>query len=142
MKKKYYYIDAEATVDLIPGSSYDPVQRTANSGPLEIVFIGWLGDHLVTTSPFWFVSEQVADSLRAIKLTGFELEPVKVSIDEQFMLSGSQIPPLTWFRVIPTGSVDTDDDMALEDETELIVSEAVLGVFREHKLEEASVEEY
>lgn len=135
----YHYVDAEVPGGLGQGSTYDPAVRAADSGPLHIVFDGWMGDDLVTTSPFWFVTERLAAALRAAALTGFELEPATASTGEQYELTTKRALPSTWLRLIPVGSVDEADDVVLEDTTELLVSDAALEVLRAFDLEDADI---
>ncbi|HWS50361.1 MAG TPA: hypothetical protein VN241_05075 [Microbacterium sp.] len=135
----YYYVDAEVPGTLAPGSSFDPGQRAADSGPLHLVFDGWMGDDLVTTSPFWFVTARLADALRDAGLSGFELDPATASEGEQYDATTDRALAATWFRLVPTGSIERDDDLALEGRTELLVSGAALEVLRSFALENADV---
>ena len=135
----YYYVDAEVPGGLAPGHSYDQAQRAADAGPLHLVFDGWMGDDLVTTSPFWFVSERLADALRASGLTGFELEPATASTGEQYELITERALTPVWLRLIPTGSVDEGDDLVLADATDLLVSAAALELLRSFTLEDADI---
>jgi len=135
----YFYVDAEVPGGLAPGYTYDPEQRASSTGPLHLVFDGWMGDDLVTTSPFWFVSERLADALRASALTGFELEPATASTGEQYELITERALTPTWLRLIPVGSIEAGDDFVFADGTDLLVSDAALEVLRSFHLEDADI---
>ncbi|MCE4025396.1 hypothetical protein LXM50_05365 [Microbacterium sp. Au-Mic1] len=136
----YYYVDAEVPGSLGPDTVRDTARRAADAGPAHLVFDGWMGDDIVTTVPFWFVTERLADALRESGATGFELDPARVSEGPQYELAARHRLPSSWLRLIPTGSVTAGDDVALEDGTELVVSDAVLRVLRSFTLEYADVE--
>lgn len=137
VKNIYYTIDPEVTGELGEDSSYDEAQRAADKGPLQLIFEGWLGDDLVAMSPFWFVTEQLASAMKEASLTGFELDPVTVSKGDQWELAARfELPPV-WFRLIPTGSIESSDDVALDDR--LVVSNQALEVFQSFSLTQATV---
>lgn len=135
----YYYVDAEVPGTLAPGSSFDPALRATDSGPLHLVFDGWMGDDLVTTSPFWFVTARLADALRDSDLSGFELDPATASQSDQYEATTDRALADTWLRLVPTGSVDRGDDLALEGRADLLVSGAALEVLRSFALENADI---
>ncbi|MGZ0151033.1 hypothetical protein ACXJJ3_28535 [Kribbella sp. WER1] len=137
----YHYVDAEVPGGLAPECSRDRNQRVADSGPLHLVFDGWLGDDLVTTVPFWLVTERLAAALRASDLTGYELEPARASLGEQYALASRREVPRDWFRLIPAGRAG-QDDFALDDGTELVVSDAALRLLGSFDLANAYVADY
>ena len=133
----YYTIDPEVTGELGEDSSYDEAQRAVDKGPLQLIFEGWLGDDLIAMSPFWFVTEQLASAMKEASLTEFELDPVTVSKGDQWELAARfELPPV-WFRLIPTGSIESGDDVALDDG--LVVSNRALEVFQSFSLTQATV---
>ncbi|HZX06439.1 hypothetical protein [Kribbella sp.] len=137
----YHYVDAEVPGGLAPECSYDKNQRVADSGLLHLVFDGWMGADLVTTVAFWFVTERLAAALRASDLTGYELEPARASQGEQYALVSDREVPPDWFRLIPGGRAG-QDDFALDDGTELVVSDAALRLLQSFDLADAWVADY
>ncbi|WP_427888861.1 hypothetical protein ACQHIV_36375 [Kribbella sp. GL6] len=137
----YHYVDAEVPGGLGPECCRDKNQRVADSGPLHLVFDGWMGDDLVTTVPFWFVTERLAAALRASGLTGYELEPASASQGEQYALASDREVPRDWFRLVPAGTPG-QDDFAVDDGTELVVSDAALRLLESFDLANAYVADY
>jgi len=131
-------IDAEVAGGLGPGTQYDPSLPQPLVGTLRYEFQGWLGDELVTTSGYWIVTEELASSLAASDLTGYELADVIVTKDEQYDLMPHAHELPTWRRLIPTGTPDVDD-FGLEGRTGLIVSDAALDLLRTHRLDHAEL---
>ncbi len=136
-QKTYYYVDAEVPGWVSNFSSQDDGETAVE--PLHLIFEGWMGDDIVTTSPYWFVTERLANTLGSSNLTGFRLEQVLVSPGDQYALAAKHSLPLDWMRLVPTGTLENNDDIALVDTTELAVSGEVLAIFRSYTLQEAGV---
>jgi hypothetical protein len=134
----HHRFEPEVAGGLGPGIELDPRREPPLVGPLRFEFEGWLGDDIVTTSGYWIVSGPLADSLRASALTGFELGEVVVTTAQQFGDFPLPRPfPERWERLVPTGSLELGDDIALEDRVDLLVSDAALALLRGFAIGEA-----
>jgi hypothetical protein len=130
-------IEPEVAGGLGDGIDFDSTRRPPLRGPLHYAFSGWLGDELLETAGFWIVTEALAASVAASGLTGFVLDDVVVSLEDDFLSSGHDPLQVRWRRLIPSGS--DDEDLTLEGTATLIVSERALDVLRHHRLQHAEI---
>lgn len=98
---------------------------------------GWLGDDIVETFPCFLVTERLARALAKAGLTGFSLTDVTVRVGEQLAerLDGAR-PVFLWLKV--NGS-EGSDDLWLDADQRLVVSERALGVLGAHRVGHAVV---
>lgn len=130
-------IEPEVAGGLGEGIDFDSTRQPQLRGTLRYAFSGWLGDELLETAGFWIVTQGLAADLEAHGLTGFRLEDVIVSLEDDFLSSGHDPLAVTWRRLTPNGG--DDDDLALEGTSTLIVSERAFELLRRHRLEHAEI---
>lgn len=138
----YHRIEPEVAGGLGPGIDYVREREPRLVGPLHYEFQGWMGDDVVTTSGFWVVTSELADALRASTLTGYELNEVVVTKDQQFDMFPTPRPfPERWERLVPTGEAGSAADFALESPVDLLVSDAALALLQTFQVDEADISE-
>lgn len=137
----YTELDAEVAGGLGPGINYNHMREPALIGPLHYEFDGWMGDDIVTTAGFWLVTDRLARALQASDLSGYELAEVVVTKTSQFehFYPGRELP--TWQRLIPTGSVEAGDDIALVDWNDLLLSDKAMALLGQFTIAEAMLYE-
>ena len=52
---------------------------------LDYEFEGWLGDDLITTSPFFIITESLAEEFQANDISGYDFEDLEISFCDYFM---------------------------------------------------------
>lgn len=115
----------------------------------EIVFEDWLGDDLVTSHPFFVVTERLASAIQGEALTGAVFRDAQVSVSDQFadLNAAQRLPQFKW--LVPEGRVHLDafgrvsswtgHDICLSPRADLVVSEQCLKVFRRHAVSHCRV---
>jgi hypothetical protein len=94
---------------------------------LHFVFDGWLGDHLVESFPCYLVTADLAASLAAAGIVGFELADAEVETSDQFreMYPNRSIPSFKWLRVV---GVEGNSDIYITSDNRLAGSQKTLDV--------------
>lgn len=136
----YSLLEAEVAGGLGAGTDYDVSRVPRLSGTLHYEFEDWFGDDIVTTAGFWCVTARLAEALRESGLSGVRLEDVVVSTSETW----AELPHAHelgegWARLVPSGDSANGDDVCLERQTRLVLSDAALAVFRGFQLENATI---
>ena len=117
---------------------------------LHYEFEGWLGDDLITTSPFFLVSEKLVNKIQGANLNGYEFEELEISTSENFkeMYPNRMLP--NFKRLIPLGMVEsekkcvmkwTGHDLCLLNNVDLVVSEKALLVLQQCNLKYCDITE-
>jgi hypothetical protein len=109
---------------------------------MHYVFSGWAGSDIVESFPSFIVTTRLAEALREAELSGFELDEVKISSDEQFeSFSPEQaagMPSWNWLRI-------TGDEVAVDfwqdGKAQLHVSDRAMRVLERFNLVECEVVE-
>ena len=122
------------------------IDENNNVVHLEYEFFGWLGDELLETTPCYIISDSLQSEIQKSNLSGFELQQIEISINEQFydVYPNADIPPFH-MRLIPTGHVNVDrnnarytnwsgEDFCFSDTRYLIVTERALNILKKHKM--------
>ncbi|WP_110953601.1 hypothetical protein [Anaerosinus massiliensis] len=117
---------------------------------LHYEFDGWLGDDLITTSPFFIITERLADKIQTNDIIGYDFEDLETSLSDNFK-ELYPIRVLPKFRMlIPLGIVETDKqyiikwtghDLCLRNGADFIVSEKALVIFQKYNLNYCDISE-
>jgi hypothetical protein len=136
---KYYKLDPEVAGGWGPNTEF-----TRSLGTPLIVhklhyqFDGWLGDELLESSSCFIVTRRLAGILQSRGLSGYELKAVEVSTSQQFQeySSDRQLPDFAWLWV--TGR-PRNDDVAMDVDGRLVVSERALDALKATQLDHCEV---
>jgi len=108
---------------------------------LHYEFDGWLGDGVLETFPCFIVTRQVKKAIQNAHMTGFEIDEVEISVSDEFtqMYGDKELPSWCWLK--PIGAPG-EDDIAITEKAELIISERTLEIFRQHGLNNCEISSY
>ncbi|GAB3564842.1 hypothetical protein GCM10027405_21410 [Arthrobacter alkaliphilus] len=140
---KFYSI--EPAVDGSSGelTEYEPGHEGRRLESFHMVLDAWLGDDLVTRTPGFAVSRNLANRLAGSGLSGFELRDMYVSISvegtESLRRNNTPIPDLVWLYLTGEPGVS---DFAEDRDLLLVISEAALTVLHEFDIKRAAIEQY
>lgn len=124
---KTYILEPEVPGRLGPRTQIDRTVHPPKVQALHFVFDGWLGDQLVESFPCYLVTSNLANSLIAAGVTGFELADAEVEASDQFkeIYPKRSLPPFKWLRVVGEAS---DSDIYITAENRLASSQKVIDV--------------
>lgn len=136
---KYYKIDPEVAGGWGPNT----VISTLSGGEkvvtrLQYVFDGWLGDEIVEGSQCFVVTESLAITLESLSLSGFTLKGVEVMTSDLYreLYPDRPLPRCLWLSV---GRRPGRDDLGLDADGRLVVSEKALAALRSHRLQHCDI---
>jgi hypothetical protein len=127
--ESYYKIGPEVSGGLGSETVMDTSAHPPAISQLHYEVVDWLGDCIVTTFPEYLVVRAAGVALQGAGFSGFRLVDAIVSEADEFqdINPGGELPDLVWLVV--EGAAGSDD-LGLTDKAQLVVSEAVLEVFR------------
>ena len=122
---KTYILEPEVPGGLGPRNQMDRTVHPPRVQALHFVFDGWLGDQLVESFPCYLVTPDLAESLSAAGVTGFDLAEAEVETSDQFkeMYPNRSIPPFKWLRVV---GVAGESDIYITSDNRLAGSQKVV----------------
>lgn len=122
---KTYILEPEVPGGLGPRTQMDRTVHPPRVQALHFVFDGWLGDQLVESFPCYLVTPDLAESLSAAGVTGFDLAEAEVETSDQFkeMYPNRSIPPFKWLRVV---GVAGESDIYITSDNRLAGSQKVV----------------
>lgn len=136
---KYYWLEAEVAGGFGDGIDFRLDRTPQVLPPMRYEFQGWLGGHVVTTSPVWIVTRQLADVLREGDFTGTSFSgDVIVSRDPQWEEFEPDVELPEWEWLTPDG-IAGRDDVGIANITDLAVSERALAVIEQLGLGDGQV---
>lgn len=117
---------------------------------LHFVFLGWLGDDILESTPCFVITEKLMDKIKESKLSGCKFEKIEISLSDEFneMYPNRQMP--NFVRLIPTGNVHIEDnsynnwtgeDFNVSDKLYLVVSEKALDIIRKFNMDNCDIYE-
>lgn len=117
---------------------------------LHYEFEGWLGDDLITTSPFFIVNEKLAFEVQNTGISGYEFEDLEVSTSDNFkkLYLNKRLP--NFKMLVPLGIVEVENkrikrwtghDLCLLNRVDLVVSERALVLFKKYNLKYCDIAE-
>lgn len=141
---KYYRIGPIVDASQGDMTEYVPGFENRILETFHMVLEDWNSNDIVTTSPGFAVTRQLADSLAKGELSGFKLKDMHLSISENgaraIRAKGVPIPELIWLDI--EGTDEQTDFFLTATYPPLVVSERALAVLREFNLANADIEEY
>lgn len=117
---------------------------------LHFIFLGWLGDDIIESTPCFIVTDKLANKIEKGGLSGYKFEEIEVSLSDDFieMYPNRYIPKFK--RLIPIGRIVVDDaeytewsgeDFNLSNKSYLVVSEKVLNILKTCNIENCDIYE-
>lgn len=117
---------------------------------LHFVFMGWLGDDILETTPCFLVSEQLKKAIEKSDLTGYEFHNIEVSLSDEYKeLYPYQESPC-FYRLLPHGIINVQAewysnwngmDFSLTKKMYLVLSEKAMNILKDFQLEHADITE-
>tara|TARA_B100001989_G_scaffold250165_1_gene226782 strand:- start:979 stop:1392 length:414 start_codon:yes stop_codon:yes gene_type:complete len=106
---------------------------------LHLIFDGWLGDEILETFPCFFVTNDLANSLKENKLSGFSLDTMETEVSFEFkqLYQDKQLSEFLWLKIDGTAK---EDDFGIDDK-KLVISEKALSVLKKHQFEYCDIEQ-
>lgn len=126
---QYYELETEVAGGFGDKSVLDTSVHPPVVDRLHILVEGWLGDHLLETSPCFIVTRQLGKDLERNRLSGYDLDHVEIEISDQFIeiYGDRELPAFYWLKVSGEAGVS---DFGISDQLKLIVSGQALDVMR------------
>ncbi len=134
-------LEPEVAGELGPETEMDTSQHPPIVHRLQYIFNDWLGDSLLESFPVFIVTEDLAQKLAANKLSGFELDKLKVVVSpefkesEKFRKSADKLPGFRWLKIV---GKEKEDDFSIY-QNNLIVSEKALEVLKSARLNHCDI---
>lgn len=124
---KTYILEPEVPGGLGPRTQMDRSVHPPRVRSVHFVFDGWLGDHLVESFPCYLVTIEMANSLMAAGVTGFELADAEIETSEQFreIYPNRLLPVFKWLNIV---SKSTESDVYITSDNRLGGSKKALDV--------------
>jgi len=144
---KLFLLEPEVSGGLGERTTFGENNRVVN---LHYEFQGWLGDELLESSPCFIVTESLANSLSANKLSGIMLEDAEVTTSEEFdeLYPNRALPRFK--RLIPQGVVNitatrfsdwSGHDFCISSKNYLVVTERAFEIISKHALSNCDITE-
>jgi hypothetical protein len=126
---EYYVVEPEVAGGFGERTEIDRSSGKMNVKKLHYQFDGWLGDHLLESTPCFIVSEQMAREIEREKLIGVEFDGVEVTRSDQFrdLYPDRQLPTFIWLKVNGTPG---RDDFGIARGLRLVVSNRALELLK------------
>ena len=153
---KLYVIEPEVAGEMGENTVFDNYEEVVVNGGtpvishLHYVFMGWLGDDILETTPCFLVSERLKNAIVESDLKGYEFQNVEISVGEDFEEMYPDIILPCFYRLIPLGNVCVQDekcsnpdgmDFCITEKSYLVLSEKAMNVVKDFQIENAEVTE-
>jgi hypothetical protein len=138
---KFYILEPEVAGGWGPSTKFTRTRgKPVVVHELHYEFDGWLGDELLESTPVFIVTRRSADRLRAAKLTGMVVKPVKISKSEQFtdLYGDRELPEFVWIDIVGNAA---SDDFGMYKDGRLVVSKRALDALKKSQLDHCEIEE-
>jgi hypothetical protein len=138
---KYFVVQPEVAGGLGTNTVIDRSVHPPAVSKLHHHFEGWLGDGLLKSFPCFIATDGVRNTLVALKATGVEFDDVEITTSEQFqdVQPDCQLPEFVWLRI--TGKPGRDD-LGVNSDARLVVSERVMNALQDDELSHARLGEF
>lgn len=153
---KLFMLEPEVAGEMGSNTVYDNYDEVRDNGAypkisyLHFVFLGWLGDDILESTPCFIVTEKLMERIKESKLSGCKFEKIEISLSDEFneMYPGRKIP--NFVRIIPTGNIKienntytdwTGEDFNLSDKLYLVVSQKALDIIKDFNMDNCDVYE-
>jgi len=130
MTKEFYVLEPEVAGGFGDGTVIDRSSGKLIVEKLHYEFEGWLGDHLLESTPCYIASEKLVTEIKKEQMLGVEFDDVEVTTSGQFseLYPNKQLPKFVWLKV--TG-VPGQDDFGIAPGLRLIISKRALDLLKQ-----------
>ena len=137
----YYLASPEVAGGLGPSSVIDRSGHPPKIIRLAYEFDVWQGDDIVEGFPCYVVTQNLANSIEQLNLTGVLFKDVEISTSQQFidLYPNRRLPQFVWLFVIGTPGVD---DFGITSDARLVISETALAVLKKFSIDHCEVNIY
>jgi hypothetical protein len=135
----FYIIEPEVSGGLGPNTVVDTSVFPPRVSKLEYMFDDCLGDSIIESFPYFFITEDASKDLIKHDVTGFKLAPASISMSPTFheLNANIDLPSFKWLKV---HGVEGQDDFWIHKDNRLIVSHRALDILITHQLDHANIE--
>lgn len=132
-----YVLEPEVAGGWGPGTDADTSVHPPLVRRLVYQFEDWFGDDLLETFPCFVVTTRLAEAIRKSQLTGYSLEPIAITISEQFVERNPRciLPDFHILRAHGKGS-----DFWIGEDYRLVVSDAAFDLLGNFSLKHCMVD--
>lgn len=136
----YYKLEPEVTGGFGPNTELDSSVFPPRVKALHYEIEGWLGDCLVESFPCYLITEKVYDNFTSEGITGFSIQEAMISTSDEFkeLFPNKILPDFKWLVV--NGQVP-QDDLTIDNDNCLVVSERALTILRDEGIKNCDIEE-
>ncbi|QIE26533.1 hypothetical protein SBC1_41910 (plasmid) [Caballeronia sp. SBC1] len=134
---KFFIVEPEVAGGLGQHTVIDRSSGKMVVTDLHYEFEGWLGDHLLESTPCYIVTKELAQEIEIQKLSGVEFAFAKITLSDQFkeLYPNKSVPDFIWLKVIGEPS---KDDFGIASGLQLIVSEHALETLKRYGVSHAA----
>lgn len=125
--ENFYTIEPE-----VAGGFGEHTEVDRSSGRMEVnrlhyKFDGWLGDHLLESTPCFIASKRLAEKINLEGLSGVEIDEVEITKSDEFLElhPTRELPEFVWLKV--NGKAG-QDDFGIAADLRLVVSRRALDL--------------
>lgn len=153
---KLFILEPEVAGEIGEHTIYENYDAIVSKGEraiishLHFVFMGWLGDDILETTPCFLVSEQLKKAIETSDLTGYEFHNIEVSLSDEYqeLYPYQELP--CFYRLIPHGIINVQEEMysnwngmdfCLTEKMYLVLSEKAMNILKDFHLEHADITE-
>ncbi len=139
--KKYYSLEPEVAGELGTKTEIDNSTHPPLVSKLHFKFSGWLGNEILECFPCYIVTEFMMKKIYTLQPTGCKFENLFIERSKQFkeLYSDKELPKFKWLKI--NGQAGKDD-FGLSPNNLLVVSERILKLLKNHRLNECDIEEW
>ena len=137
---RYFIVEPEVAGGLGEHTTIDRSMHPPVVFKLHFQLDGWLGDDLLETFPCYIISDRLREQLDKTSFSGFRISEVEFSKSEEFEdhYPNKILPAFYWLKVFGKAGVD---DFGVSKDFKLVISEAVLDVLKNFKIDNCDIEE-
>lgn len=138
---KFFIMEPEVAGGFGEGTILDSSTHPPAVSKLNYEFYGWMGDPMLEFFAQFIVTENLANKFEMASLSGYLLDTVDTSVSQEFkdLHPGVDLPAFVWLRI--SGAAGSDD-FGMAEDSRLVVSERVLKVLEEFRVENATFESF
>lgn len=145
---RFFALSPEAAGDF--GSSCvhgDITERPVKVIKADFEFQFYPHDDLLSGFYIYACTDRLADALKHSSCSGFKIDALQVSFEERFyqwaeLHKGEKFPEFLWLKVTGRAGIDDFGILSGPVEVPLIVSERVLNLLKQFKIDRCAVEDY
>lgn len=126
---KYFYIEPEVAGELGEQTVMDSTVHPPRVEKLHYKFVGWLGDALLESFPCVIATQDAADALAELGVTGVQFADLQVTVSDEFrdLYPERELPSFRWLKV---NGVAGKDDFGIANDFRLVISDKAMNLLQ------------